>query len=118
MVLHGDEFRPAILFGHMLSFGELPGVHRRSADVTDLNTRDGITQTRTTTLLFPIELNRAELPWSPRSAFLCRIDGFGRDRYNRCSIVSDWLHTLRRYVFGSDPFDWALRALDGTLSLQ
>lgn len=33
MVLHADEFRPAVLFGGVLEQGELPGPHARGADV-------------------------------------------------------------------------------------
>lgn len=33
MVLHADEFRPAVLLGRVLEQGELPGPHAGRADV-------------------------------------------------------------------------------------
>ena len=41
MILHGDELRPAMLFGDMLSFGELPGRHRRCTNVSHLRAMSG-----------------------------------------------------------------------------
>ncbi len=44
MVLHGAETRPAVSFGGVLGFGELPGPHRRSADVQCLSRLDHVVQ--------------------------------------------------------------------------
>ena len=44
MVLHADEFRPAVLFGCVLQEGELPGPHAAGADVVHFARADEVVQ--------------------------------------------------------------------------
>ena len=44
MILHADEFRPAVALSSLLHHGELVGVHAASADVVDFTAADKVVQ--------------------------------------------------------------------------